>query len=64
MQQINTNFQTLQTNHNQYINQWNQLTDDNKNKNTVEYIPNNSNSFDEEIRKAETYFDWLKDNLS
>jgi seryl-tRNA synthetase len=61
MQQINTTYQTLQTNHQQFKNQHDQLTEYIKNKNTVEYRPNSSNSLDVELRKVETYYDWLKE---
>ena len=61
MSQFNTPYQTIQTNHQQFVNQFNQLTEYSKNKNTVEYHPNSSNSLDVELRNVETYYDWLKE---
>ena len=63
MQEIN-NLQTIQTNHQQFINQLDQSIEYNKGKNTAEYKPNTSNTIDVELRKAETYYDWLKESFN
>ena len=53
------NLQTIQTNHQWFINQLNQTTNYNKERNTAEYKPNASNSNDVELRKVEIFYDWL-----
>ena len=57
MQEIN-NSQLIQT-YNQFITQLNQTINYNKERNTIEYKPNTLNTLDEELRKAENYYDWL-----
>ena len=64
MQQINSTYQTVQTNNQQFTNKLNELIDYNKNKNTVEYRPNPSNSPLVEFRNTETFFDWLKEDIN
>ena len=63
MEEITKNLQTIQINHNQFINQHKKLTDKEIGKHEIEYKPNESNSTGNELRKAETHFDWLKDNV-
>ena len=63
MTQIN-NLQTIETNHQQFKNQLDQTIEYNKGRNKVEYTPNTSNTTDVELRKAETYYDWLKESFN
>ena len=60
MTQINTTFQTVQTNHQQYTNQLKQLTDYKQDKNKPQYTPNSSNSLQDELTNAESCYDRLE----
>ena len=64
MTQINTTFQTVQTNHQQYTNQLKQLTEYKQDKNKPQYTPNSSNSLQDELTNAERCYDRLEEEFN